>query len=355
MDAKKALLEFKQKIDPELEKFFQEVITENKKIDTDIAIAIDYARQITMAGGKRARAAFMYYGYLAAGGSDKKAIIKASMSIELIHSFLLIHDDIIDKDGVRHNTTTTHTYYSTIAEKNFPNKDTGHFGNSMAIVIGDAINTLGNRILLEADFAPTLINKAMRALQSIIFMTIVGESEDILIENRGQANEKEILQMYTNKTAKYTIEGPLHLGAILAGADAQLLQKLSTYAIPTGIAFQIQDDILGVFGTVNKTGKAIDSDIKQGKQTILVAKALEKASAEQKAVLKKCLGNINLSATDLNEFKQVVTDTGSLQYTQDLAEKLIKEAKEKISKTKINSETKEFLLNIADYMLKREA
>jgi len=354
MNAKNSLQNYKQKVDPELENFFQKVIVENKKIDINIAGAIDYVRQITLAGGKRARAAFMYYGYLGAGGKNKKAITQASISIELIHAFLLIHDDIIDQDDLRHGISTTHIHYDKMAQKYFKNKNASHFGNSMAIVVGDMINALGNRALLESKFPPSLITRAMQYLQSIIFMTIVGETEDILIENRGQATEKEILQMYKNKTAKYTIEGPLHLGAILAGANTKLLQALSDYAIPTGIAFQIQDDILGIFGTKSKTGKPIDSDIRQGKQTILVAKALENANKKQKVILKNCLGNNNLTAQDLNNFKQVIINTGSLEYAQTMAEKLISKAKKEITKQRIPKESKEFLINIADYMLNRE-
>lgn len=354
MDAKKTLLKYKQKIDPELDSYFQKVIAENNKIDINISNAIDYVRQITMASGKRARAAFMYYGYLAAGGTKKKDIAKASISVEIMHSFALIHDDIIDQDDLRHGITTTHVHYSNMAKKYFKNKNAIHFGNSMAIVIGDMINALGNRVLLEANFPPHLVAKAALCLQNIIFITILGETEDILIENRGQATEKEILQMYKNKTAKYTIEGPLQIGAILAGANTKLLQALSSYAAPAGIAFQIQDDILGVFGTKVKLGKPIASDIRQGKQTILIAKALEKANKKQKVILKNCLGNNNLTTQDLADFKQVIIDTGSLKYAQDMATKLITKAKAEITKQRIPKESKDFLINIADYMLNRE-
>ncbi len=354
MPAKKILSKFKEKINPELELFFKTVIEENNKIDTNISEAIDYVRKITMSGGKRARAAFMYYGYIAAGGTNTKEIIKASVSIELIHSFLLIHDDIIDQDDLRHGIVTTHTHYCHIAQKQFKAKDAVHFGNSMAIVIGDLLSSMGNRALLNTNFPATNLLQALQSLQNIIFMTIVGETEDILIENRAKATEHEVMQMYINKTAKYTIEGPLHLGAILAGADKKLLQSLSDYAIPVGIAFQIQDDILGVFGDTSKTGKNSFSDIVQGKQTLLVIKALEKANKEQKIILKNCLGNINLSELDLDNFKKIIIDTGALQYNQELAQKFINESKIKLDKTTIAPEAKEFLLSISDYILDRK-
>ncbi|MDO8240926.1 MAG: polyprenyl synthetase family protein [Candidatus Moranbacteria bacterium] len=354
MDARKALAEFKQKVDPELDAFFDRVIAENEKVDRNITDAIKYARKITMSGGKRARAAFIYYGYLAAGGKEKKKIIEASVCIELIHSYLLMHDDIIDQDELRHGVKTTHIHYAQMARRYFRHKNAEHFGNSMAIIIGDMLNSLGNRVLFESKFAPELIIKALYRMQDIVSFTIIGETEDVMIENRGRATEKEIMRMYENKTAKYTIEGPLHLGAILAGADNRFLQTLSAYSIPAGIAFQIQDDILGVFGSVGKTGKPVGSDVRQGKQTILVAKALEKADKKQKEILKRCLGNSKLTKKDLEEFRQVIIETGSLKYAQDLAKKLILEAKEKIQKVTIAVEAKEFLLGIADYMLNRE-
>lgn len=354
MDAKKALGEFKQKINPEMESFFARTIIETEKIDGNMADAIRYVREITMSGGKRARAAFMYYGYLAAGGKEKTKIIQAGVSIELIHSFLLMHDDIIDQDELRHGIKTTHIRYCELAKKIFKNKDAEHFGNSMAIIIGDRIAALGNQVLFESKFKAELIIKALYKMQEIVSLTTIGEAEDILIENSGKATEQEVLRMYENKTAKYTIEGPLHLGAILAGGNKKILQSLSAYAIPVGIAFQVQDDILGVFGQVDKTGKPVGSDVRQGKQTILVIKAYEKANQKQKEILTKCLGNKNLTGVELEQFRMVVRETGSLQYAQDLAAAMIIEAKNKIKKLNINQEARGFLIGIADYMVDRK-
>ncbi len=160
--------------------------------------------------------------------------------------------------------------------------------------------------------------------------------------------------MYEYKTAKYTFEGPLHLGAILGGADDKFLNQLSQYAIPAGIAFQIQDDILGIFGDEKKTGKPVGSDIRQGKYTILVAKAFEKANPRQKKILARCLGNKNLTKKDIEDFRKVIIESGSLDYAKNLAMKLVWEAKKELEKIKMNSETKKFLRGIAEYMIKRE-
>lgn len=354
MDASKTLAEFKKKVDPEIRKYFDAAIEETEKIDRNVAGSLKQAKKIIMAGGKRARAAFMYYGYLAAGGKDLEKILKTSISIELIHLFLLIHDDIIDKDNKRHGVATLHNYYSQKGKRFLRNNDPEHFGASMAIIIGDTISTLGSQVIFESGFSPELIVRALNKLQKIVSMTVIGESEDIHIEKKKQASVREILKMYEYKTAKYTIEGPLHLGAILAGAEDKLLKTFSAYSIPVGIAFQIQDDILGIFGDEKKLGKPVGSDIRQGKYTILVAKAVEKASAKQRNIIKNILGKSDLTKNELEMFRNIVIETGALDYAKNMAVKLANQGKRAIEKEKINPEAKEFLTGIAEYMVNRE-
>lgn len=348
------LAEFKRKIDPEIEKYFEKVIREALKKNQDIADALKHSKKIIMSGGKRVRAAFMYYGYLAAGGKELKKVLKASVSIELIHLYLLIHDDIIDRDGKRHGIITLHEYYKKIGAGFSKSKDPCHFGISMAIIVGDTINAMGNQIISELEFNSKSILKALSILQSIMSITVIGESQDIHIENRGKASVEEILEMYENKTAKYTFEGPLHLGAILGGAGGKFLKHLSGYAVPAGIAFQIQDDILGVFGDEGKTGKPVGSDIRQGKYTILVAKAFEKSDPGQKKILASCLGNKKLAKKDVDAFRDVIIKTGSLEYAKKLSLELVFKAKKELEKIKMNSEAKRFLRDIAEHMIQRE-
>lgn len=357
MDAIKKLKELKKKIDPEIENQFNDFIREIEAIDKEVAQAIKYVKKIILAGGKRARAVFMYYGYLGAGGRDLKKILKASVSIELVHMFLLIHDDIIDQDDRRHGVMTIHKRYASIGKYLLRKKNSEHFGSSIGIVVGDTIGALGNRVLYESGFDAKVIIKALHRLQNIVALTCVGGTEDIYIENKKNATEKEIMRMYENKTAKYTIEGPLHLGAILAGANEKFLDIISRYSIPVGIAFQIQDDILGIFGEQEKLGKPVGSDIRQGKQTILVAKAYKKANTKQRKILDETLGKKNLTMRDLENFRRVITETGSLDYAEKLSEKLVNEGKDVLlnnaAKIKMEKETKEFLLGIGDYIISR--
>lgn len=355
MDAKQALVDFKKKVDPEIKAYFEEYAAEMTKLDGNIARAVKHVQKIILSGGKRARAAFMYYGYVAAGGKDLKRIIKTSVSIELIHIFLLIHDDIIDQDDKRHGVITTHKHYEKLGKLFAKNKNAEHFGNSIALIVGDMIGAKGNQIIYESGFNSDLVVRSLARLQDIVALTCVGETEDVYIENKGRASEKEIMRMYENKTARYTVEGPLHLGAILAGADNKFLRVLSDYSVPVGIAFQIQDDILGVFGQEKAMGKPVGSDVRQGKQTILVARALAKANSKQKAILKRTLGKTDLTAGDLEDFRRVIVETGALDYARNLAVELIAEGKKVLTDSKIEmkKEAKDFMLGIADYIISR--
>lgn len=355
MDIKKELKDFKKKIDPEIDGFLKKNIKDLEKKDEMVAGVLEHARKITMSGGKRLRPSLMFQGFVAAGGNkDDDRIMKAAVSVEILHSYLLIHDDIIDRDEKRHGVTTTHVQYSQSGKRICPEKDSAHFGNSIAIIAGDMLHALGSVCLYESGFDAELVLKALKNLQEVVAMTIVGESQDVMIEFRGKASEKEILEVYTNKTAKYTVEGPLQTGAILAGAAQEILDELSKISIPLGVAFQIQDDILGIFGKEEKIGKPVGSDIEEGKQTILVAKALEKANNEQGKIIESTLGKKGLSGDEIENFKRVILETGSLEYAKKLAQEQIEKGKEEIEKSSIRKETKDFLFGIADYMANRE-
>lgn len=356
MDIQAILKECKGKFDIELERYLDRVIAEVREKDVFVADALEYVKKFSLSGGKRLRSTLMYYGYLAAGGKDRDKMIKAALSVELIHIFLLIHDDIIDRDEFRHGVETAHIHYRKAGKLLFPGSDADHFGDSIALIMGDMVHALGNQVLFEADFDPKLILKALSKLQSVVALTVIGQTKDVYIEHLRQASEEEILLMYEYKTARYTIEGPLHLGAILAGADESLLDGLSRYAVPLGIAFQIQDDILGIFGSEEKLGKPVGSDIQEGKRTILVSRAMKVLSAPDQKELNAILAKGDaLTHWDGERFRDLIRQSGALEYAQTMAKKHISEGRKIMLELKgIDPEAQAFLVGVADFMEQRE-
>jgi geranylgeranyl diphosphate synthase type I len=355
MDIKKELGKLKKKIDPEIEKVLNEAIDNSREEGELITGALEQVKKITLSGGKRLRPALMYWGYKGMGGKKEKDILETVVSIELIHIFLLIHDDVIDNDPQRHGIETIHHRYRKVG-KRFENigKNSQHFGNSMGIIVGDIVGAIGNQVIYKSNFSSDLIVKALKRLQSIVATVAIGEAQDIIIEYRRKSSEKEVVDMYKNKTAKYTIEGPLHLGAILGGAQEKDLKNITEFSVPIGIAFQIQDDILGIFGSEKKIGKPVGSDIREGKQTILVIKAMKNADKYQEKRLNFLMGKEDITRKEVLEFRKIITETGALEYAKKVAEDLIIEGKSKIDKMNFNEETKGYLVGVADYMTQRE-
>jgi geranylgeranyl diphosphate synthase type I len=354
MDIKKFFEGFKKQIDNELNAYLDDKIREAEREDLFVANLAKQTKKIILSGGKRLRPAFMYWGYIAGGGKDRKKILKTSISIELVHNFLLMHDDIIDHGKKRHGVETINSKYTKIGRIFFGSENAQHFGNSMALIFGDMVSAMSNQVVFTSDFPPQLIVKALNQIQAIVAQTVVGEIQDVYMDSSGKTSEEAILKMYRNKTACYTIEGPLNLGAILAGAEGKIIKDLSAYALPLGVAFQIQDDILGIFGLEKKLGKEVGLDIQEGKKTLLLVKAQELGNREQRAFLKGVLGKKNISFSEIRKFQEIMIKSGALQYVQELASDLVAEAKRSLTEADINSEAKDFLLSVADHMVARK-
>ncbi len=172
MDARQQLLNYKKILDRKLAQYFSRKLKEMREFGPSAREAVKSIRDLTLAGGKRVRAGFMYWGYRAAGGGELEKIIEASMSIELTHIFLLIHDDIIDRDDFRHGVQTIHKKYESLAKRFYKKVDPKHFGDSMAIVVGDMAAAFGNDIIFNSRFAPERKQKALSKLKEIVTNTV---------------------------------------------------------------------------------------------------------------------------------------------------------------------------------------
>ena len=342
---------YKEKIELRLKTFLDEKISEAEKISYSSREIMQYIIEFNLRGGKRIRSVLIIMAYKSLGGKNENAIIDIAASAELMQSFLLIHDDIIDDDDLRRGGPTMHRIY---AEKYKGCDNPKKFGENMAIIAGDLLASLGNEIISKSAFDEEKKLKLLQKFNKIIKLTGYGEIIDILSGLKTNVTEQDISKMHKLKTAVYTIEGPLHMGAIAAGASDDQLKILSEYAIPLGMAFQLKDDILGLFGSEEKLGKPADSDIKEGKKTLLILKVLENANKEQKELIGNALGNKDITKTELTKVREIIKETGSLSYSENLAEKLVKKAKNAIKTSDFETHGKDFFLEIADYVIKRD-
>ncbi len=342
---------YKEKIELRLKTFLDEKIIEAEKISDSSREIMQHIKEFNLRGGKRIRSILIIMAYKSLGGKNENAIIDIAVSAELMQSFLLIHDDIIDDDDLRRGGPTMHKIY---AEKYKNYNNLKKFGESMAIIAGDLLASLGNEIIAKSDFDDKKKLKLLQKFNKVVKLTGYGEIIDILSGLKTNVTEEDISKMHKLKTAVYTIEGPLHMGAIAAGASDEQLKTLTKYAIPLGQAFQIKDDILGMFGSEAKLGKPADSDIKEGKKTLLILKAIENSNKEQKEFIKNNLRSKNITKEEMMKIRKIIKETGSLNYSQHLAEKLVKKAKDAIKNSDFEKQGKDFFLEIADYIIKRD-
>jgi geranylgeranyl diphosphate synthase type I len=346
--------QYQTQINERLAVFLDEKVADASRISTytrEVAVSV---KEYTLRGGKRLRPIFCIYGYKCLSDSNIEAILDVSISLELLQSSLLIHDDIMDEDELRRGEKTFHIVCKELCERHFGKTKSTKFGESIAIVTGDLLEAYGEEVLAKSPFHSDYIKNALAAYADIVKDVGYGQILDIAAERRGSFNEDEILTVHELKTASYTIEGPLHIGALLAGADDADLQILSNYGVPLGLAFQIQDDILGLFGAEEKTGKPVGSDIREGKKTLLILHALENCTEVEKALILNALGNEHVTAEEIDTVRAIVRKTGSLDYSKNLVAELTTKAVQAIEASDFRTEAKEFLINIAGFIGNRE-
>jgi geranylgeranyl diphosphate synthase type I len=351
MDAKQTLINFVKTIDPKLEKYWRLEIDKNfgfnQKQKDLIKKMLVHAQEHNLRAAKRIRGSFVYYGYQLGKTVDDR-IWNAAMGVELVHTALLMHDDVMDQDDVRRGGPTTHRF--------FENGDP-HYGESMAYTLGDVVLTIGYELVLKSEFEPSLVIPATEKILRGVTNTAYGQAYDTSLEKMAEWQEDDVITLHKAKTAIYTYENPLFIGAILAGLQGEVFDILHDYSMAGGVAFQLQDDILGVFGDTQKTGKSADSDLLQGKCTLLILKTLQDGNENQISCLKKIWGKRFASKNDIDLAKKAIIDSGSLDYSKRISREYAASAAktaEKLRSLKLNSESINFIQGIAEYMVNRD-
>lgn len=355
--AKEYLKNVKTVVDQKIETILAEEISKAKQIYPEHIVNIfDTYADVAKRGGKRLRAAMVYATYKMLGGQNDENAYDLGVIIELVHAYILVLDDFIDKSPNRRGGPTAHEMIKSQLTQ-FESDDKDHYGNSFASVAAIMGSHLAFRLITELDIEAETKNSLNKKIHETIITTGYGEILDVYAALTQNISEKEITNMLKWKTSTYTFENPMHVGAILAGAkDQQVFEALSKFSIPLGIAFQVKDDMLAIFGETTETGKSNLDDLKEGKITLLMQHCLENGTDEQKEQIKAMLGNIYIDENDLEIVRAILLESGSHDYAVSMAENYINMAKNVVEHEfpKTNSDDeKRFLLGIAEYILAR--
>jgi geranylgeranyl diphosphate synthase type I len=289
--------------------------------DADLAPVVEAVGEL-LAGGKRLRPVFAYWGWRAAGGADREELLAAVTSLELLQACALIHDDVMDDSDTRRGLPSVHRRFAAVHDDAQWRGSASAFGRGAAILLGDLCLAWTDELYFSSGLPGEMLLRAKPILDEMRTELVAGQYLDLLEQASGSGSLERALQIARYKAAKYTIERPLHLGATLAGADDALLTAFSDYGLPLGEAFQLRDDVLGVFGDPAETGKPAGDDLREGKRTALIAMTLERATPTQRRVIEEHLGDRRLTADGVEQLRAVIVDTGALQQVEQLITEL---------------------------------
>jgi geranylgeranyl diphosphate synthase type I len=298
-------------------------------------------------GGKRLRPAFCYWGWRGAGGADTDAVVRAAAALELLHACALIHDDVMDGSDTRRGQPAVHRRFAALHRGSRWSGDPAAFGASAAILLGDLCLIWADAMVNTAGLPPAALQRAAPVYDEMRVELMAGQYLDLLESVRGDASIGRALRVARYKTAKYTVERPLHFGATLAGAPAGVLAAYSAYGLPLGEAFQLRDDVLGVYGDPAATGKPAGDDLREGKRTALVAAAMEVATSAQATLVRERLGDPHLDAAGVAALRDVITTTGALSRVESLIAGRTAEALAALDSAPLDGETRTALAELA--------
>ena len=345
-------ISYLEEVDAELRAFVLARRDIMARLAPEPVVLIDELSRTLAAGGKRLRPQFCYWGYRAGGGAETTGIARVGAALELLHTFAVIHDDVMDRSHLRRGEPTAYRHLA--AEKGTPEAQ-DPFGRSAAILAGDLAQAFADELFVSSGFPPPRLLEAFRHFNEMRTQAVAGEFLDLLLARRGHADETEARRVASLKSASYTVVGPLLVGASLAGAEPGIVGALEGYGWALGEAFQLRDDVLGTFGDPAVTGKDRDTDIREGKQTALVAKARRLAGEGPSHAVLERLGRADLMADEIEGIRLAIRESGAVAETVALIDSLAAKAVAALEDAPIAPGVASALRSLADLVALRNA
>jgi geranylgeranyl diphosphate synthase type I len=299
-------------------------------------------------GGKRLRPAFCFWGARAAGHPDTDPIVRAAASLDLLHACALAHDDVIDHSDTRRGQPALHRRFEQLHAESGWTGDSADFGAATAILAGDVLLAWSGAMLAASGVDDDALRRARPVLDAMRTEVMSGQYLDIVEQARSDGTVESAMRVARYKSAKYTVERPLHLGAALAGAPAEIFQAYTAYGLPLGEAFQLRDDLLGVFGDPAVTGKPAGDDLREGKRTALIALAIERAEPSAKARIVAALGDAALDDPAVAEVRSEIAATGATKEVERMIDDRVAAARDALESAPLDPAGRDALLALVD-------
>lgn len=350
-----AIGKIKVDVDRELALFFDHKMAEAGRVDPQYRKLLMETRKVCLRGGKRLRPFMAWLGWRLGGGTDYDSFLKLAIAWEIYHLSAVILDDIMDHDTVRHGGLNVYGVYEKSLKRSHSPEITDKHARNAALMSGIATMMLSIEALRAINVEPELAARLENEFLKMHFKLVGGQFTEDIASLKKSLKPAEIRKIYVNKSGHYSMVAPLQSGARLAGTNDAILDILSLYGQHAGVAFQICDDVLGIFGSSREIGKSNTSDIEENKHTLLMHYGLEFADDTQRTILKKYLGKPNLTGADLKLVRKVLTDNGAKAKTIFVAQAEAEAAKKAFKKLALAGDVPILFDALTDYLVNRSA
>jgi geranylgeranyl diphosphate synthase type I len=353
-----ATVELTGAITDRLRRYLQERRTETAYIGDDYGRLVATLEEFVLNGGKRLRPTFAYWGWRAVASQEPDPeVLLLFSALELLHASALVHDDVIDNSSTRRGRPTTHVRFTALHRDRNWRGSADRFGISAAILLGDLALTWADDIVLRVDLSPEAHRRVRRVWADIRAEVLGGQYLDIVAEASAAESVASAMNVNTFKTACYTVSRPLQLGAAAAADRPDVQSVFQQFGTDLGVAFQLRDDVLGVFGDPAVTGKPSGDDLRSGKRTVLLAEALQLADASDPPAADLLRNSIGAQLTDgqVAELRDVIESVGALAAAEDRIATLTRRALDALAAAPINAPAKSGLSEMARMATNRSA
>ncbi len=317
-------------------------------ISDELGALCDALADFQLDGGKRLRPAFAYWGWRGAGGEDSDEVVAAVACLEWLQACALIHDDVMDGSDTRRGAPAMHRRFAALHRTEGWRGDPEGFGQSAAILLGDLALIWADESYHTSGMPAEALRRGQPVYDEMRTEIMAGQYLDVLEQARGGSSTERSMRVARYKSAKYTIERPLHLGAALADAPRALVDSYTAYGLPLGEAFQLRDDMLGVFGNPSHTGKPAGDDLREGKRTVLIALTVERASPGQAAVVRRHLGDPYLSAEGISALQEAIESSGARARSEQMISERTEQALAALAAADLTAEARQVLDDLAN-------
>jgi geranylgeranyl diphosphate synthase type I len=345
-----ATVELTGAITEQLRRYLHDRRTQTAYIGEDYVLLVTALEDFVLNGGKRLRPAFAYWGWraLAAGEPDPNVLLLFS-ALELLHASALVHDDVIDESSTRRGRPTAHIRFAALHRDRDWRGGAERFGISAAILLGDLALTWADDIVFGVDLSPEAQRRIRRVWRDIRTEVLGGQYLDIVAEASADESIASAMNVDIFKTAYYTVARPLQLGAAAAADRPDVQDLFQQFGTDLGVAFQLRDDVLGVFGDPAVTGKPSGDDLRSGKRTVLIAEALQLADTSDPLSANLLRSSIGAELTDAQvaELRGVIESVGALAAAEDRIATLTRRALDALAAAPINPAAKSGLAELA--------